>query len=182
MFCFFYSRMSTYSTWTLILLLLESTFVAAWSGKKSKQLAPRLKDQKRWRGERKRKSWVYGKEGRGMEKRRKERVIVCVFMLWSVSADRNEWLQTCISSSPWSVSMETLFLTHTHIHSPYTVFTVSMRFKWTEWKSRRLTLAFIGTSVQHRSSIKLPSLSIIRLLETEAIATARLHRLPWMWG
>lgn len=85
------------------------------------------------------------------------RAIGCVFMLWSVSVDRDERSKHASPLSPWSVSMETLFLTLTHIlyvHSTCTVFpAVGVWFKWTVWKSRVLIMSFMWTCMQHRGII-----------------------------
>lgn len=96
-----------------------------------------------------------GRVGRMQRRREKlkakegERAIGCVFMLWSVSADRDERSKHASPLSPWSVSMETLFLTLTHIlyvHPTCAVFpAVSMWFKWTVWKGRVLIMSYMWT-------------------------------------
>lgn len=116
-------------------------------------------------------------EGSNWKRRRVERAIGRVFMLWSVSVDRDERSKHASPLSPWSVSMETLFLTLTHIqyvHPARTVFPAV----WTVWKSRELMMSFMWTYMQHRITVWLPIVPSIRPRGRAAIASTGLRLEP----
>lgn len=108
----------------------------------------RSKEKGQAGGEKKDGPDICKEEERNWEWRREaERAIGRVFVLWSVSVDGDERSKHASPLSPWSVSMETLFLTLTHtVHCMFILLcavfpAVSMSFKWTVWKSRVLIMS-----------------------------------------
>lgn len=100
-------------------------------------------------------------------------------MLWSVSVDGDERRKHASPLSPWSVSMETQFLTLTHIlyvHPSHTVFpAVNMWLRRTSWKTNNVhvdnTGALVWLSKVKASSPKQVELQLVAVHMSEARAT-----------
>ena len=152
-------------------LINKNTEKTQKDGQDRSQWDGKIKRKGQERKKRKGRTCANGKRGIESEEG-KERAIGCVFMLWSVSVDRDEQSKHASPLSPWSVSMETLFFTLTHVlyvHPTGTVFpTASMWFKWTLWKSRGLMVSFMLTYLQHGNTIWPPT---VRASDPEEVQT-----------